>query len=591
MQPDQRVGGARFTLAKPLGRGGMGEVWLARDERLQEQVALKFLPPEIRGDAASLDDLRRETVRSHKLSHPNIVRIHDLNEDPDGTAFIVMEYIDGPTLGALRLQQPTRVLSWDFLRPLVEQLCAALDYAHSEKVIHRDLKPANIMVDSRGRLRLADFGIAAVASDSMSRVSVKDSTSGTLPYMSPQQLTGERPQLRDDIYALGATLYELLSSKLPFYSGDVTHQILHKLPEPIQDRLAAMDIQNSVPSDVAALVMACLAKDPAQRPENARVVAGWIGMEIATRKAPPAEEPVANPVAVADPKPAPKGKIFFTIAALLLPLVILAGAAMRINRQHPWNEKPAFVNLPSAPMNSPPFDLKMPNLVWIASGSFLMGSSQIDPEMAINEGPQTQVVVSHGFWMGRHEVTQGEYAEVMKTNPSKFKGNDNRPVERVSWEAAREYCLRLSGLERAAGRLPPDYVFRLPTEAEWEYACRAGSSTIYSFGNDATELPRYAWYSANSKETTHPVEQKLPNAWGLYDMHGNVWEWCQDWKGSYPGGTVTDPAGARIGNLRVNRGGCWFDTPTSCRSANRFNFVGSTGLEYVGFRVVLAPKD
>ena len=290
LQVGRKVGGGRFTLVKPLGRGGMGEVWLAQDERLNETVALKFLPPEIRGDAAALDDLRRETARSHKLSHPNIVRIHDLHEDADGTAFIVMEYIDGPTLVALRLEQPARVLAWDYLRPLVAQLCAALDYAHGEKVIHRDLKPANIMVDSRGRLKLADFGIAAVASDSLSRVSVKHSTSGTLPYMSPQQVTGKRPQTTDDLYALGATLYELLTGKPPFHSGDITHQVLHEPPEPMDERLAAAGLQNDVPPDAASLIMACLAKEPGQRPQSARLVAEWIGLEAVAK---PSQESLA----------------------------------------------------------------------------------------------------------------------------------------------------------------------------------------------------------------------------------------------------------------------------------------------------------
>ena len=181
MQPGQRFAQGRFVLIRFLGRGGMGEVWLARDERLQEEVALKFLPSEIRGDAAALDDLRRETARSHKLTHPNIVRIHDLHEEDGGVAFIIMEYVNGMTLADLRLQQPNRVFGWDYLRPLMKQLCAALDYAHGEKVIHRDLKPANMMVDPNGKLKLADFGIAAVASDSVSRVSAKHANSGTLP--------------------------------------------------------------------------------------------------------------------------------------------------------------------------------------------------------------------------------------------------------------------------------------------------------------------------------------------------------------------------------------------------------------------------
>jgi len=133
LQPGQLFAQGRYVLIKLLGQGGMGEVWLARDERLNEPVALKFLPPEIRGDPAALDNLRRETSRSRKLTHPNIVRIHDLHEESDGMAFIVMEYVEGSTLAGLRVEQPKRVLGWDYLRPLVQQLCAALNYAHGEK--------------------------------------------------------------------------------------------------------------------------------------------------------------------------------------------------------------------------------------------------------------------------------------------------------------------------------------------------------------------------------------------------------------------------------------------------------------------------
>jgi len=179
--------------------------------------------------------------------------------------------------------QADLVMRWEFLKPLVQQLCAALEYAHGEKVVHRDLKPANVMVDGRGRLKLADFGIAATVSDSVSRISLRHATSGTLPYMSPQQLAGKHPSVADDIYALGATLYELLSSKPPFYTGDLTHQVLHEAPEPLEARLTALEIQNEVPPDVAAIIMACLAKDPTQRPQNARAVAEWVGLEVVSR--------------------------------------------------------------------------------------------------------------------------------------------------------------------------------------------------------------------------------------------------------------------------------------------------------------------
>jgi type 1 glutamine amidotransferase len=282
LQPGQKIGLARFTLIRQLGQGGMGVVWLAQDERLGESVALKFLPPEVRADPVALDDLRRETARSQRLAHPNIIRIHDLHEPEGEPAFISMEYVEGPTLSALRLQRPDRVMHWDELRPIVQQLCAALDYAHSEGVIHRDLKPANLMLDSKERLKLADFGIAAVVSDSVSRVSAQK-TSGTLAYMSPQQLTGKRPSVGDDIYSLGATLYELLTSKPPFFTGDLTHQILHEPTEPLDERLTALEIDNPIPADVAALVMACLAKESGQRPRSAQAVAAWIGLELGSQ--------------------------------------------------------------------------------------------------------------------------------------------------------------------------------------------------------------------------------------------------------------------------------------------------------------------
>lgn len=279
------VGNGRFTLVRLLGRGGMGVVWLAHDESLREDVALKFLPSEIRYDAVALDDLRRETSRARKLTHPNIVRIHDLYKD-EREAFISMEFVDGPNLSDLRLEQPERVFTWEFLEPIVKQLCEALDYAHGEKVVHRDLKPANLMLHSRGRLKLSDFGIAAQVSDSVSRVSMlRHGQSGTVTDMSPQQMDGKLPQVSDDIYALGATLYELLTSKPPFFTGDIAHQVRNLLPPSIDERLAELGIENPVPKSVAALIMACLGKSPEQRPASARAVAEWIGFQPTTTAA------------------------------------------------------------------------------------------------------------------------------------------------------------------------------------------------------------------------------------------------------------------------------------------------------------------
>ncbi|MDB4810176.1 formylglycine-generating enzyme family protein [bacterium] len=206
---------------------------------------------------------------------------------------------------------------------------------------------------------------------------------------------------------------------------------------------------------------------------------------------------------------------------------------------------------------------------------------------ARGEGSDThQVTLTNPYELGVHEVTQEQYERVMGTNPSKFKGSTN-PVEQVNWEDAAEFCERLSALpgERSAGR-----VYRLPTEAEWEYACRSGTTTKYSFSDEAGSLGEYAWYISNSNSRTHPVGEKLANSWGLHDMQGNVWEWCSDRYGDYPSDAVTDPIGPQSGSDRVGRGGSWFITAEGCRSANRFRNHPSNRNYGYGFRVTCVPS-
>jgi len=168
------------------------------------------------------------------------------------------------------------------------------------------------------------------------------------------------------------------------------------------------------------------------------------------------------------------------------------------------------------------------NMVFIPPGTFRMGSLTNEEGRFPDEGPQTATTISRGFWMGKYEVTQAEYLAVTGTNPSYFIGDPNRPVEQVTWFDAKNYCGQLTQREQAAGRIPTNCLYRLPTEAEWEYACRAWTSTRFSYGDDPsyTNLTNYAWYYDNFGGTTHPVGQKLPNPWGLYDVHGNVFEWC-----------------------------------------------------------------
>ncbi|MDI1335760.1 MAG: serine/threonine-protein kinase, partial [Lacunisphaera sp.] len=269
----------RYTLKKILGRGGMGVVWLARDDELERDVALKFLPEIVALDPEAVADLKRETRRNLDLTHAHIVRIYDFVSD-GRTAAISMEYVNGASLSALKLDQTDRVFSLAELTPWLQQLTDALGYAHAKaKIVHRDLKPANLMITQEGDLKITDFGIARGISDSVSRVSAQAGSSGTPVYMSPEQMMGGKPAVTDDIYALGATLYELLTGKPPFYSGNVIVQVQGKVAPTLAERRAEFGITGEpVPAAWEETIAACLAKEPKDRPPSVGDVAVRLGL-------------------------------------------------------------------------------------------------------------------------------------------------------------------------------------------------------------------------------------------------------------------------------------------------------------------------
>ncbi len=391
LAPGQIVGGGRYELRRLLGRGGMGMVWLAYDARLKEEVALKFLPPEISADVAALDSMRLETLRSRRLTHPHIVRIHDLSEALDETPFISMEYIEGANLNELRLQSPGKVLTWDFLAPLVQQLCHALDYAHNEGVIHRDLKPGNLMVDAKGRLKLTDFGIAAVMNNTTRRNA--NSVSGTPGYMSPQQMRGQIPTESDDVYSLGATVYELLTGRPPFYSGDIAHQVLHVEATPIEQRLWELGTENDIPTEVTALILSCLAKDPAYRPPNARTLGSWFNLGAGAPPPSPATiAPAADPAQKNNPP----------ILAILGGLAI-TGLVIGIlwARQQAGQKQPAIAPVAQEQAPTPnPVANRSEEWVTILGGKTLLGWEGDRQFWSIREGAITGQAPAG--WKGRY---------------------------------------------------------------------------------------------------------------------------------------------------------------------------------------------
>jgi formylglycine-generating enzyme required for sulfatase activity len=273
-----------------------------------------------------------------------------------------------------------------------------------------------------------------------------------------------------------------------------------------------------------------------------------------------------------------------TTRMTLLVLGAVLGALAGVSR-----EVTAQVQAPAAPASQPAKELTLDlgggvtmEFVLIRPGWFLMGSNN----GLSDEKPVHKVTISKAFYLAKTPTTQEQWHAVMGTNPSNFKGAKN-PVEEVTWYDCQAFNRKLA--EKVGRRLK----CHLPTEAQWEYACRAGSTGNFCYGDDETRLGDYAWFRGNTEDgihpsgMTHPVAQKKPNAWGLYDMHGNVWEWCEDWKGEYPSGEVTDPTGAPSGSSRVCRGGSFMYPPRFCRSASRPAGPPRIPNWDLGFRVVL----
>lgn len=1059
----QKVFG-RYELAKLLGRGGMGVVWLATDNELDRKVALKFVPELLANEPTAIAELKRETRRSLDLTHQNIVRVYDFVQD-ESLAAISMEFIEGKTLAEMRSGRRGGAFDPADLVPWLEQLCAALDFAHKDaQVVHRDLKPANIMIDDRGRVKITDFGISATVSETVTRVTRVASTSGTLTYMSPQQMLGQAPTLSDDIYSLGAVLYDLLTGKPPFFRGNIPLQVERQEAPTVTSRRSEFEIPGDpIPDNWEQAIAACLSKDPTKRPATAgevvdRITSGngksrppppppipdapppatpaipstkrkthgfaiaailmlgllagagaayyfglvpeeWLPHSLQTTTTdsdstvavgpiqtlpdgttgtdaeadlpptvvfdpgaettmfdsqtgeplPPDQEagqlsepldpsgnvadPSANeivivaaedgtltePTVVFDPPPPPpefvvqveppiesarvwigpradlavdgNGRLILsdlptgshtltvqapgyepysatvemtesggihtlslqpTLAALAVtarpgtvvsaidsrgrvtmlgsadengtlvrenllpvgrytvrfehpdcetveltgveltgtrrgsfapeqrllpgdirvftapdgadvsvdgrvvgktPLMLTdvpAGQTMRIevslsgfdnisqevtinpretrilnfgtliaesgaisfgfsdrtlnlsrarvlvDGEHvaPWHdgstwrvdniapgvhsveiihpdfapwkqqvttasartiglrvdfaEKTASVHLrvtgpssyvvtvdgrrvdvSSGALAVPtgrdvllevsaerrrtvsrifnlgagtnefwsvellPIDLATEGepflaqsiglqMVWIPPGEFIMGSRETESGPDSDERPLMRVRLTSGYWMGSTEVTQAQWSAIMEQNPSHFSSNTRAPVDRITWDEAMIFCQRLTQRERTAGRLPNNLHFTLPTEAQWEYACRAGTTSAYHGPLDAV-----GWVGVRE---TQPVGQKQANRWGLYDMHGNVAEWTLSWYGRYPGGNQTDFAGPTRGRVRVIRGGSIDSSDRTSRSAYR-NWVSPTASdEVVGLRVVLVKR-
>jgi formylglycine-generating enzyme required for sulfatase activity len=567
-----------WELVELLGIGGFGEVWLARNPHLPQPVALKFCV-----DQAAAATLRHEAALLGRIvsqgTHPGIVRLlHTyLNADPPCLEY---EYVSGGDLTGLvgQWQQPPTDRPLQAAH-LIAELAEIVAFAHKldPPIVHRDLKPANILLQPRQAggsfgLRVADFGIGGVAARQACEQSVRGSTleqflatalrgSHTPLYASPQQMDGAPPDPRDDVHALGVIWYQLLT-------GDLTHATPLDWREEL-DRLG-------VPEAHQKVLASCLASKAEKRLPNAARLAEGLRALIAP-------------------------------TAQLLPWMPswLSGATPQATPFQPATgiaPAPAPTSCPPKPgtgATPAPGPERFDNSVGMAfvlirAGTFLMGSPDDEPGRSPDEGPQHLVRITKPFYLGVTPVTQEQYRAVTGRNPARFHqragGGPGHPVESVSWEEAVAFLAALSNspVEKAAGR-----VYRLPTEAEWEYACRAGTQTAFHFGTSISGrfvncdclTGETKVEEAVYREKTTPAGTFPANDWGLHDMHGNVWEWCQDCfdAGFYAVGPEDDPV-CDAGDARVLRGGSWNDGPDECRSAHRHRLAPGRGDYSVGFR-------
>ncbi len=547
----------RFKLVKRIGRGGMGIVWLARDQTLNLDVALKFLPEAVRSDPAALDDLKSEARKSIRLTHPSIVRIHDFIEAPEA-AGISMEYIDGLTLAQLRIQQKDKVFEAHELAGWVAQLCEALTYAHVDaKLVHRDLKPGNLMIAGGNRLKVADFGISRSLSDTINRATRENIVSGTLAYMSPQQLHGEQPDPRDDIYSLGATLFDLLTGKPPFYSGDITAQIEDKHPPTVTERRREFKTPNAaVPEEWEAAISACLQKKAEKRPQTAA--------EFAARLRLPAN---SGSYVVVDRERSTRRRPALIALLILCALVGLFIALDFLGRPEPGptsHEDSRREEIVDPVRSDSPLDM----------AGFIADSANLKLPEIPGEGPGGRFTNSLGmilvpierFYGSIWETRVGDYQrfvdaggfipapgamrvmtesgwgpdpEASWRNPG-FEQASDYPVCGVSAVDALEFCRWLTAEERAQGVISEAQYYRLPFGDEWETLVgpfdHPWDPQLKPQGNFAGEeaagAPGWTRGRGTLPDTydgfprTAPVGSFLENTHGVFDLGGNVFEWC-----------------------------------------------------------------
>ncbi|MHB1423099.1 MAG: bifunctional serine/threonine-protein kinase/formylglycine-generating enzyme family protein [Gemmataceae bacterium] len=605
----------RYQPKQLLGAGGFGAAFLCHDRFFDAEVVVKTLHETTM--ERNMTDVFREAQVLRHLQHPAIIGVRDCNyADLTRMAhpYIVMDYFPGGTLATFIKQRGA--ISLEDMTVISRQIAEGMQAAHRQNILHRDLKPDNILVRKEGstwKVKIIDFGLAlrkqtietSMAAGAAGNTILGDSVAGTIEYAPPEQmgkLKGVKPGPYSDVYAFGKMCcYALFKTTEPKNRHWATvSKDLHEMLEQCTEQ----ELEHRLPNFEPVLkVLEALApqrqKADAERKRREEEAAEQKRQELlqqqeaahqkaeAERKRQEQEEAARQKRELEQLQQKGESKLVQFVREAMdrtqgKPSQEDSTAAREIVKQHRISSDRAKqivaeVREQWQKANPPKPERKPGEIVtnslgmkfaWIPSGTFLMGSPTNEPSRSSDES-QHRVTLTKGFYMGVHLVTQEQWQAVMDNNPSYFKSEKNLPVDSVSWEGCQELIKKL----RERDQKP----YRLPTEAEWEYACRAGTTTPFSFGETiSTDQANYDGnyiYGTGKKGVyrgkTTPVGIFPANAWGLCDMHGNVWEWCQDWYGPYPKKDINDPQSPKSGQYRVLRGGSWSYSPQDCRSAFR----------------------
>ncbi len=603
-----KVGDAfgNYIITRLIGCGGMGVVYLVRHIMLDTYHALKILTPgKLSHDALNVERFMREAKFACQLKHPNLIEIHDAGYHASSDSYyIIMDYVPGGSLRELMFKMNRLPLA-NALQ-IVTQITQALCVAYDHDIVHRDLKPDNIMFTATGEAKLADLGIAKCVNNTMTTITMNLAAVGTPSYMSPEQARdAAKVDARTDIYSLGILFYEMLAGERPYGDAAIVELVTKLIsPDPIPDiRTHCPDL----PVEIVRLIEDMTAKNPddrissphdllvrlsqiqvMERPQMLpiQVKSGHVKLALGTRdvKMPLPHHTRRNRVR--------RMRWFVIVGAILLALGLLSligfhvvshvlnsNATMEVaHGEDDFEKYPLCLSIPI----SPSVNL---DLIKVKCGSFNMGTP---PNITPRDRDEFvhQITITKDFYIGKFEVTQAQYEAVLGQNPARHKKGGLYPVESVTWEDACNFCNELNLKYR--DKIPAGYHFTLPTEAQWEYAARGGMNSLHFKYAGSDVLDEVAWYDMNAERATHPVGGKHPNELGLYDMSGNVAEWCRDWYNSnfYKDNQVDPVALSGIGS-RVMRGGAFNLKAALARTADRYKAVPTNRFRDIGFRVVL----